>query len=501
MALPAVGSANYPTPKELLNQILSDLRFSFAKDGLVVNVLPGSDHYKRAEILANRLAIAIANNKVAVLNFSPLTATGDSLTDLAGVFGVTRRPASQAAGYAYVYGSSGSVTIPLDYLATASNGLKYKTTQSNTVTLDDTDPPAIELISVSSGSETNLDAGTQLTWDSAAVGALNPKLVVDPGEIDGGADADDDERLRTRLLRKLRSPGVGGNAAKVAEWAEESTASVEAAYVYPAIRGPGSYDIAVTKAGGDRTLSTSTIATVAAYVAAQMPGFADLNVTAVDVEEVDVVIDMILPDPVSAGGSGGGWIDASPWPSDADSAVVGQPVKITAVGTNQITVNDISVTPTVGKHFSIWNPDAGEMVEFEITAVGGALGAHTITVSALPSWVTTGMYVSSAAVNLNAYAQDFLAEMEALGPGEKSESLDLIPRGRRFPKRDGANQYILTNTHLGNVAAKHDEIIEIRYAIRNATGTTTELIAPSMPTNTADPPKILVLKHLAIRNA
>jgi len=495
MALPTVTDQFYPSPEEVLAQILNDLRFAYAQAGIVANVEEGSDHWIRAKAFAARVSIAIQNGRLALADVSPLTATDDALVTLAGIYGVVKRPAAKAAG-AVIIVCTGSVTIPQGYLCTAPNGEKYETVSASTVSSGD----PVDIIAVNAGESTNQDAGTILQWDSSAVGNLRATCTVDSGGIDGGEPEDDDERLRSRLILRLAFPGVGGNWSQIAQWAEESSASVEAAFVYPAVRGPASYDVAITKAGGDRQLSSTTTDLAQAYIEARMPGHADLNVTSVDPQEVDVIINMTLPLPAVAGGAGGGWRDASPWPSTADATLA----KVTATGSGTITVNSTSSDPPVaGKRFGIWDPSTEEMSEFTVLSVSGSSGAYVVTIDPSSSdpmgFVVSGMYVSAGAVNLTDYGPEFLAQMQSLGPGEKTTSAAILPRGRRMPGPDVSNPYLLSNVLLGRLSAQHDEIIDVAYAARYETGTTTTRTSPSIPTTTADPPRILVLKHLAFR--
>jgi uncharacterized phage protein gp47/JayE len=505
VALPEVGAATYPTPNELRDIILASKRYAYARRGITVNLLPGSDHYINATIYAERVAVAIANNKVALSNFSPLTATGDELTDLAAVFGLTRRTPSPAAGFVLVYGTNGvSVTIPAEFQATSPSGLKYQTDTANTITLLGSDPltaPTIAVSAVGTGADTDVDEDTILSWDSAAIGHLAPTCVVDEGGIDGGADEDDDETLRTRLLNKLADPAIGGNAAHVKEVAEEATAAVEASFVHMAARGPGSFEVVVTAAGGDRTLSAANITTVRDAVRAAFPGFAKENVTSVEAEEVDVLINLTLPLPATAGGAGGGWRDAVPWPSTLDATLV----KVTSTGPgSSMTVNATSANaPTAGRRFGIWDPDEGEMKEFTISSVSGVSGAYLIGIDTQLSdsmaFVVANMYVSAGAVNLTTYATEFLEAMQALGPGEKTANVDILPRAARHPSPDVSNPASISTLQLSALSGEHSEILDIEYQARYATGTTTPLTSPTVPTTTADPTKILVLNRLAFR--
>ncbi len=506
MALPSVDAANYPTPTDLHEGVLQALRFVYANAGLEINLLPGSDHYLRAQKYCDRASIAIANNKLSLANFSPLTATEEDLTSLAGVFGVVRRDASGATGYVLVSGTSGtSVTIPSGFRCISPSGHIYETTSANTITLTGTTAlaletaPSIQVQAVGTGASTDQDAGTKLTWADASIGALALTCTVADDEIDGGADTDTDETLRSRLLRHLARPPVGGNASSVAQWAEESTSSVEIAYVYCAAGGPGSLDVCVTKAGGDRTVSAAVLNTVAAYIVGQQPGQVEPNVTAIDEQGVDVLLTASLPLPQSAGGAGGGWIDPAPWPAGTFAAGSNDG-RVSAPSGNTFTVRT-TLPPIVGQSFGIWNSDDQVMVEFEATAVSGVSGAYVVTVASRPSWVIAGTYVSAGAISLVTYAEDFLAAMNLLGPGEKTTNIDILPRGRRQPGPDFSNPAALTNIQLNAVTTEHSEMLNLEYAARFATGTTTPLTAPSVPAATADAPRLLTLKEFAIRSS
>lgn len=491
MATP-VGEAAYPTVTDLRDAILRNLLNYGLQYGITFNVLPGSEHYLVATAIANQLAIAIANNKISNDNRNFLTATGTALEDIARAYGITRRAASPSTGF-IILDISGSCAIPLLYQWTAPNGKKYIPVAAG-VGLVDGD--LFEMQSVESGALTVLAAGAIGQWDSASIANLRATAVVDGGGIDGGTDGDSDEVLRRRLIERLAEQAIGGNASSVRGWAEEPSAAIEAAYVYQGAQGPGSYAFAVTKAGGDRTPSSTVVQLAAANVQAKMPGgVVTLNATSVFEQGVDIVFSTILPLPPTSGGTGGGWRDAVPWPTEI--------TKISANNSGILTVTSV-VQPTLGGHIGVWDEDEQEMIEFEITElVGGVAGAWTIRVSGSTSFIPLGggNYVSAGAENLVAYADDALAEMNKLGPGEKTDSVDLLPRALRFPSPEVVAPYRLTSLQPAGITLLHPEIIGLEYAARYATGTTTPLTSASVPATTADPPRILTLKHLAFIKA
>lgn len=499
MPLPALESAYYPTPDEVLSQTLADIRYAYDVAGIPANVEEGGEHYVRAKAFAARVSIAIRNGELAIADMLPTTAQGDGLVELAAVYGVEPRPESKAAGFilAQVTGA-GTVTIPAGYAWSVGSGARYVTIAASTVANGE----PVEVIAVSAGTAGNLDPGTQGQWELATVGGLKPIAIVDGAGIDGGEPADDTERLRARLIRRLRYPGVGGSWSQVAQWAEEATAAVQAAFVYTA-RGPSSYDVAVSADSDDRTIASSaTVASIKAHILANMPGHADLNVTSLSAFPLDIVLDLTVPLPLLAGGAGGGWIDSVPWPSTADSVLA----KVTAVAPlfAYLVVNSTSADPPVaGDHFSIWDPTAKAMKSFVVQSVAGVSGAYQVTVdpaqSDSASFVTAGMYISAGAANLAAYAESFRQLVRLLGPGEKTDSPDILPRGRRLPGPEAEWPAALTAVQLGRLTTEYPEIIDVLYAARYQTNTTTTVTTAPIPSTTADPPRVLTLARLAFR--
>ena len=496
-----VTDAEYPTPSELLALFLSDLRQHYARLGVTLNVSKHSEPWNRCKTLANRVSLAIANGKLNVQAMSPLHAQGQDLLDLAAMLGITPRPASGAIGYmvaALLAGAPASVTIPKDYVITGPFGIKYETTAAKTISASDL---KVQVQAVDTGTVTNEDAGTVCTWDSAAVGWIDQKATVDTGGLTGGKNADDVETVRARLLRKLSSPAVGGNWAHVVELAEGASAAVEAAFVYPTARGPASYDVVIMGDSDGPVLNSSVANLVASAITAEMPGSANLNTTSIVEQELDIIIDADLPLPKFAGGAGGGWKDSAPWPSDAETGVnVFAEVTLVQRNNRQITVNSTSAdAPQVGNRFGLWNPDTETVQEFTILAVSGPSGAYVQTLEEVPSWVVTGMFCSAAAEHLQQYADDFLAAMRSLGPGEKTEDPDILQYALRKPGADSTYPPDVTHRTLAAISSQHSEVIDLSYGGRFETGTKTDRSSPAAPATTAQATRRLALANMSFR--
>lgn len=494
MTIPSVEGQFFPTLEQLRDVFLRSIAAGGERLGLTLNVLPGSEYYLRATACAQQVTIAFANQKLAIRSLSPLDATGDALKEIAGVFGVVERPAGKAAGFISVGVTTGSITIPAGFVCQAANGIKYETVTSNIVS----DGSVIEIIATTGGSDTNLAPSTVLKWTDGSIGLLKQTATADGTGITGGVDADTEEVLRQRLLAKLAAPETGGNWSFARQTAENASASVEKAFVYSGLQGAGSYSVAIVAEGGDRTLSPSIVSTVETALVAEMPGHAVANVTSVTAEYVDVVVSMNLPLPIVGGGVGGGWRDAVPWPNNNYS----QGVKITSFPGPYIITSATALNGLVpGAHIGIWSFADSEMKEFTVASASVSGGFVRITVNGGFPANYTGHYISAGAENLVDYASELYASFNALGPGEKTSSVALLPRSVRRPTTDSTSPSSLTSRMLADVSNQHDEIISIDWVQRYATGTTTTKTSATVPAATTDPPNILVMKYVGFQQA
>jgi len=492
-----------PSPDEIRNQLLNDLLFRHDRAGLKVNVKRGSPAYFRAEALANRVSLAYNNGQARLRAVDPNEAVGDDLEALAGFYGVFRRPASKASGFVTIALEPGStsVSIPVGHVIVSPLGVEYQTTLAY-ATAGAGDTLQVEAIN---GGDTDVAAGTVMTWASASVAGLKPFATVGTAGLDGGREADDDETLRTRLKRALANPAGGGNWAQTAQAAEDASAAVAQAFIYSTLRGAGSVDVAVLGPPTDLVLGVSTQVAVASAVAGIFPGIPTdeaVNVTAIALEALDIVVDLDLPLPQIAGGSTGGWTDTLPWPSDAETA--GVFAEVTAVGAGTITVDSTSADPPVaGNRFAVWDASEETMLEFSVVSVAGSSGAYVITVdtqqTTLLGNVAVGARCSALADNLQLYADTFVAQVKALGPGEKTADSDLLRYARRQPRPENDAPFALTSRALSAITNAYVEVSDASYAQRVETGTTTTRTEPSVPSTTADPPKKLSVENLSFR--
>src|SRR5688572_28355173 len=133
MATPRIASLFYPTKEEVVDLCLRRIRIRAELGGLTVNVAVGSEYWLKADALGSLVAHAFANNKVALQQYSPLTAEDEKAIELAAEYGIDARPGAKAQGPVTVR-CSGTVTIADGFLATAPNGEKFELVGPETVT-------------------------------------------------------------------------------------------------------------------------------------------------------------------------------------------------------------------------------------------------------------------------------------------------------------------------------------------------------------------------------
>jgi hypothetical protein len=323
------------------------------------------------------------------------------------------------------------------------------------------------------------------------------------GGLADASDADTVEEVRQAWLERLANPGKGGNWAHVCELARGASASIGSAWAYPGLT-PGSYGVCVMSATGDGVLSAAVVAQAAAAIVAELPGHCNLNCTTVTPQTIDAVIKVHGPLPKSAGGPGGGFLDATPWPNDTVPIV-----KATAYNstTGVLTTNGASLSGlAVGNHIGIWDPTfadssgnaVGKMYEF---VVSEALDPGFVTIKVNGGFPKdfTGCYISAGAVNLVGWAASAVAAFATLGPGEKTSSVFLLPRSARKPDESVRGPQRLESRLLNDIQSAHDEIADIGWTARYISGTTTTRTAPTVPAAATDPPRRLVLTNLAFR--
>jgi uncharacterized phage protein gp47/JayE len=125
---------------------------------------------------------------------------------------IGRKPGTLAVGTVTVFGIDGT-TIPIATRLVGGDDWSFETTAQTDVTSSGT---VVPVRSLTYGVGGNRAAGDVLVFDTAISGVTGEAPVV---EIDGGIDAETDDQLRERVLRRIRQPPMGGAAYDYEAWA------------------------------------------------------------------------------------------------------------------------------------------------------------------------------------------------------------------------------------------------------------------------------------------
>tara|TARA_R100000458_G_scaffold26452_2_gene23930 strand:- start:7645 stop:8673 length:1029 start_codon:yes stop_codon:yes gene_type:complete len=222
------------------------------------------------------------------------------LPDLAAQGGVERwarllglwyAPASVATGEITVTGVVGS-QIDVDAQWQTAAGVIYRPVDAVTLTAAS---QVVAVMAAEAGAAGNLAAGNVLTLISPIAGIQSQAAVTAAG-LSGGADQEDVESLRGRVLMRLRQPPCGGSRGDYESWALAAHASVTRAWVYRHELGLGTVTVRlVCDRLDDPIPTTAVLEAVAAYIEQVRPVTAEVYVVAPVAVPVDFTL-RVVPD-------------------------------------------------------------------------------------------------------------------------------------------------------------------------------------------------------------
>lgn len=493
MAITDYGTIYVPSnSEEIRASILEDLFIGLQKAGVSNPAIEeGSDNFIFATAMANALLPLYASLQIAGENTSELTATGDALDDIREAIGLPEVEASGASGklIVTVLGSS-PVTILDGSQLTLPNGLLASVIGTSSVSNNDT----INVVVNSVGEVTNTAAGAECRF-------LNPPnnvatvAVVDIDGLTGGIDTENDDAKRQRILLRRRDLPAGGNIAYLRDTALSSTAAVQNAYVYPALGGPGTVKVVVTKAFNslydDYSRELTDLTKVEVALLDALPVGIKLVVQSAVNESTSVGIMLDLPTPAT-GEVGFKNTAANIWPK-LESTDNGRVSIVDVTSTTEIEVNaDTATAPTIGVSEIMWFCSSKKkFVTAKVTDYSGSAGAWTLTLDTPLIYegveVVVGEFVSPAITLANDYVSTLLESFNTLAPGENTNNPN-INTGSRGAKRPVGNP-ALTNAILSKLAREYDEINNFAYSYRSVS-------TPTIPTLVSTAPNVLTLNNL-----
>lgn len=219
------------------------------------------------------------------------TAEGADLEGHASDIGITRLEAAQAAGTATAVTTVGT-EIPQGTRLLRGDDVAYETTEVATATATAT---VLKLKAVEPGADGNAVASAPLDPETPITGLGT--VTVDAAGLTGGADTENDEDLRARVLLVKRNPPHGGSPAEYIGWAR-GLAGVTRVFVKRAFPQAGSVTVIflMDEAYGDGIPQAGDVAALEALLETMAPASADIVVAAPVPVTVDVTIANLSPD-------------------------------------------------------------------------------------------------------------------------------------------------------------------------------------------------------------
>lgn len=218
----------------------------------------------------------------------PDTADEAELLRWASIWGVERTPAEFATGNITFTGANGSI-IPAGTELQRSDGVAYTTDAEAEISGG---TATVAVTASEAGEDSNCEEGDDLSLVSPISGVQSDAEVA-TGGIDGGADEEDVEDLRARLMLRIQNPPQGGTEADFESWALE-VAGVTRAWVYPENTGLGTVGVSFVRDNDSGSIfpSVGEVADVQEYIDERRPVTIEVTVFAPTAYPVDFEIEL-----------------------------------------------------------------------------------------------------------------------------------------------------------------------------------------------------------------
>ncbi len=216
-----------------------------------------------------------------------VTTAEDYLADHASIWNVPRDQATGAVGNVLVSGTVGASFPSGVVFSRPGSNITYISTAS--AAADSTGTASVPVQAQVTGAAGNVAAGTQLTI-SSPVENFNPQLgTVDPNGIAGGADIEQIETWRGRILAQIRQKPMGGALNDYVQWAEAALTDVT--YVNPvgSMFGLGTVGVPFLM-GGPAVPTSAQVAIVQAYLDIVRPVTAQVTALAGALNPINIIL-------------------------------------------------------------------------------------------------------------------------------------------------------------------------------------------------------------------
>ena len=234
-----------PSFSQILSAALNDYVAINSQYGRTVVVDQSTETYARFAAVCQAISTIYYLTDQNIEARLPDSATGDDLDRLANNRNVFRRGATQSQGFIQFVGASPQTIVAASSL-TGPNSITYLVATTGVYNPGQ----LIPVVSLQSGSNTNLAVGELLTWNNQPFNA-QPTAPVG-AVITGGSDAEDDNSLRARLVAIIQYQPQAGNSSQLINLAGNIDPLVQSAFLYSNFNGAGTLLISLV---GNQTAS------------------------------------------------------------------------------------------------------------------------------------------------------------------------------------------------------------------------------------------------------
>lgn len=432
----------------------------------MVDVSEGSFPAVAAEVIGDMAMPHFANEVATGRSFLVRNTFGTKLERLAveklGAAEGARKGATGAAGYIEatkieVGGAPMDTNTTLIHKVTSQ---RFRVVSAQTYL--DGDP--IQIIGISTGPTTNLDAGEELQFESQPSGCSLTATVQEQNDgtgvligLTGGRDAETDVELQDRVINAQSNPPAAGNDAQIVEAAQATRGiPVEAAFAIDAWMGPGDTSVPFTlrpDASSSRIPNGVQRGLVEAELRSTFGVGWSITVPTMLAQSLIIAIG------VTWIASARGWTDDVQFPD----YVAGDLAHVSLVYNSlslRVTTSGVMHAPVVGQTIALFDIATKSFKRKRISIVTEVLATKTYDLTftaalgASDSFIpAVGALVSPWSPSLNRLPAAMLVYTRKLGPGEMfSDFFDPGGRRRRWPASPTSWPSVVTNVDTVNAA-------------------------------------------------
>jgi uncharacterized phage protein gp47/JayE len=264
--------------------------------------LPGSDAwswpnniYASAKVLAG-MAFEVFGfaSYISKMIFASTAPDIETLRLHGAEFGIPQLPAAPASGNV-TFTADDAIAVATGATLQRADGVTYLVTAGGLLT--GAGSLTVPVTAAAVGAIANTVEGTDLTIISGLSGAGTATAAVGGGDIFLGADVEDIESYRQRILFRKRNPPHGGSAADYVIWARQ-VPGVTRVFVERLYAGSGTVRVYAFMDGlyPDGIPSPTAIAAIRDYLLTVIPAGVNLSVAAPVAHPIDITIGNLVPD-------------------------------------------------------------------------------------------------------------------------------------------------------------------------------------------------------------